>query len=334
MADINKLIDQFAAEEEQIGDREFLAPCVGGGKVRTSIGKIVYTFETRPADFEGWGIFLPLDRQIAEVFDEPNLPQIAEYLKLLKPLRLRLLYALRGQTWLAYPVNESDMKQRFGTVKPIAVHLVDDGGQLECIIARVDGSICWFEESDRRADPQMDERLREALREETPPENLRFAGMTPEMQTAYSIAWQRTEAGQRQIQHRQQVQEARENRQRPRDRRQARQAERDRQTLGRLYVPEVEADGRTNYRGNRDRRQGGREETRLREALQQGGGRLQNYRDRGDYWQVEWQTADGHLHSSAIDKNDLTVVSSGVCLSGRDRDFDLQSLVGVMRYEG
>ena len=306
MADINKLINQFAAEEEQLGDREFLAPCVGGGKVRTSIGNIIYTFEARPVDFEGWGIFLPIDRQVAEVFDEPNLPQVAEYLKLLKPLRLRLLYALRGQTWLAYPINESDMKQRFGKVKPITVHLVSDGGQLEGIIARVDGGICWFEESDRRGDPQVEEHLREALRQEMPPEDLRFVGMTPEMQTAYSIAWQRTEAGQRQMQHRQQVREARPNR-RPRDRR------RDRQP--------------TRYTGNNDAH-------RLQEALQQGGGQLQNYRDRGDYWQVEWQTVDGEFHSSAIDKNDLTVVSSGVCLSGRDRDFDLQSLVGVMRYEG
>ena len=38
----------------------------------------------------------------------------------------------------------------------------------------------------------------------------------------------------------------------------------------------------------------------------------------------------GQRHTSAIGKGDLTVISSGICLSGRARDFDLQSLVGVM----
>ena len=36
------------------------------------------------------------------------------------------------------------------------------------------------------------------------------------------------------------------------------------------------------------------------------------------------------LYSSAIYKGDLTVISSGICLSRGDRNFDLQSLVGVI----
>jgi hypothetical protein len=75
------------------------------------------------------------------------------------------------------------------------------------------------------------------------------------------------------------------------------------------------------------------DEKRLRQALKLGGGELNQFQDRGDYWTVDWTTADGTRHTSAIAKDDLTVVSSGICLSGRDRDFDLQSLVGVMEHQ-
>lgn len=75
------------------------------------------------------------------------------------------------------------------------------------------------------------------------------------------------------------------------------------------------------------------DEKRLREALRMGGGELQTFRDRGeDYWTVEWTSTTGERHTSAISKSDLTVIGAGICLSGRDRDFDLHSLVGVIEH--
>jgi hypothetical protein len=250
-----------------------------------------------------------VDEKTAEVVDEPSLPQLAEYLKLLKAMRLRLAYIMQGQTWLAYPVNESDMQQRLGAAKPVPVHLVTEASAFEPIIARFDGSAWWFDEIDRRAEPQPAERLREQLRQDAMPENVRFLGMTPEMHTVYYLALQQTEAYQQRLEHQRQVRE-----------------QRERQRGQRL----VQREPRETPRGRRQRHNANMEEERLRDALHMGGGELRDFRDRGDFWQVEWTTRNGEHHTSAISKNDLTVISSGICLSGGDRNFDLQSLVGVI----
>lgn len=71
-------------------------------------------------------------------------------------------------------------------------------------------------------------------------------------------------------------------------------------------------------------------EDRLRRALEMGGGQLEGFVDRGDYWNTSWKTSDGAYHTSAIQKSDLTVLSAGICLDGEDQKFDLQSLVGVV----
>jgi hypothetical protein len=282
------------------------------------VANIIYTFTPQPQDFEGWGIFQPVDGKIAEVVEEPSLPQLAEYLKLLKPLRLRLAHLLQGQTWLAYPVNESDMQQRLGAAKPVPVHLVTEAAAFEPIIARFDGGAWWFDEIDRRAEPQPAELLREQLRQGTMAENVRFPGMTPEMLTVYDLALQQTEAYQLRLQHQREVREQQE---RQREQRQQRRAQRDEQRR------EQE---RQSQRGRRQRGSAQGDEGRLRDALHMGGGELREFRDRGEFWQVEWTTRNGDRHTSAISKGDLTVISSGICLSGYDRNFDLQSLVGVI----
>ncbi|MBD1924004.1 hypothetical protein H6F77_23465 [Microcoleus sp. FACHB-831] len=311
MADIRNLLNQIAAQESQLGNTQFFAPCVRGGSVRASVAGMVYTFTPKPQDFEGWGIFQPENSKTAELVEEANLPQVAEYLRLLKPVRLRLAYVLEGQTWLAYPVNESDMQQRIGIAKPFPVYLVTEGDPFEPAIARFDGRAWWFDELDRRADPIVAQQLREHLRQLTPLETLRFAGMTPEMRTVYDLALQQTAVYQARIQRQQQ------------------QQERKKQLRENQKLKQKERRDRAQYLKIQNS-----DEKRLRNALQMGGGELEEFRDRGDFWQIEWTTTRGERHTSAIDKKHLTVISSGICLSGRDRDFDLQSLVGVIEARG
>ena len=255
--------------------RSFLHPASKADGFRTRLGGLVYTFTPQPRKFVGWGIFQPLDSQAAQLVEAADLVQITEYLHHFQGVRLRLAAVLSGQTWLAYPSNEADMRHRFGTVKPVPVHLVTDAVAFEQIVARWNGQSCWFEQIDRQSDPIIPETLQAALKQLTPVADLRFKGLTPEMRSTYDLATQR---------------------------------------LAGFAQPQ-------------------QDERRLRRALQVGGGALNQFHDRGDYWTVDWTTATGVRHTSAIAKTDLTVVSSGICLSGRDREFDLQSLVGVIEQQ-
>ncbi|AFY45604.1 hypothetical protein [Nostoc sp. PCC 7107] len=275
MVNIRKLINQIAIAESELYTTQFLAPCVKGGRVRTRVAGMVYTFIPKPSKFEGWGIFQAVDVKAARVLEEADLPQIGEYLQHFPQIRLRLVHQLQRQTWLGYPINEADMRQRLQVVKPIAVHLVTDGVVFDQIIARWNGQSCWFEEIDRRTDPIIVEILQSAVKQRIPVEELQFKDLTPEIRTVYELVTK-------------------------------------------------QIDGFT---------QPQQDEKRLKKALQMGGGELNQFNDRGDYWTVDWTTADGVRHSSAIAKSDLTVISSGICLSGRDRDFDLQSLVAVMEQQ-
>ncbi|MGD1699389.1 hypothetical protein [Dapis sp. BLCC M229] len=275
MTDIRKLINQLAIQEAELKNIQFLAPCVKNGRVKTRVAGMIYTFESEPKTFAGWGIFQPINEKIAKFLEEPSLPQLEEYFQLLKPLRFFLACQLKGLTWLAYPTNESDAQQRFACAKPVPVHLVTEGAMFEQIIARFDGVYWWFEDIDRRADPLIAEELREAFKNITLPKEVKFKGMTPEIKTVYDLVARQKKEFMKKMQYQ-------------------------------------------------------KDEKRLREALAMGGGELQNFRDRSNYWQVEWVSGNGERHTSAINKNDLTVVSAGICLSGGDRDFDLQSLVGVV----
>lgn len=72
------------------------------------------------------------------------------------------------------------------------------------------------------------------------------------------------------------------------------------------------------------------DEERLAEALSHAGGKLTSYIRRDEVYVVRY-TVDGVEHVSTIQKDDLSVVTAGICLSGQDQHFDLASLVGVLR---
>jgi hypothetical protein len=73
-----------------------------------------------------------------------------------------------------------------------------------------------------------------------------------------------------------------------------------------------------------------RVEERIRGALGHAGAAFRGYQEQGDVYRVTYEV-DGLSHISVVDRRDLAVQAAGICLSGEDRRFDLQSLVGVLR---
>ncbi len=71
-------------------------------------------------------------------------------------------------------------------------------------------------------------------------------------------------------------------------------------------------------------------EIRLRDALARADAALRSYIEHEDAYTVSF-TSDGRTHRATVRKDDLTVISAGICLSGQDQRFDLQSLVGVLQ---
>lgn len=73
-----------------------------------------------------------------------------------------------------------------------------------------------------------------------------------------------------------------------------------------------------------------RTEEQIKAAIERAGAEYRSYIDRGESYTVEFNV-DGESHRSTVKKGTLEVQSAGICLSGYDRNFDLQSLVGVIR---
>jgi hypothetical protein len=100
-----------------------------------------------------------------------------------------------------------------------------------------------------------------------------------------------------------------------------------------LHKPTLTAEERAAYvwaYGASEAARRDRQEERIREALAHAGAEMTSYVEREDSYTVTY-TVDGRPHRSTVRRDDLTVLAAGICLSGGDRQFDLASLVGVLR---
>jgi hypothetical protein len=308
--DPRALIARLSQESQQLLHREIIAPLLPGGRIRTRVQGLLYEFKV-PERFAGWGRFRPLNEREAEVLGEARPWERGGYLELFPALRVVLLWpdgaARTPSTWLALPYNESDVRQRFNwPMEPLPVFLCEPTGgaeRFERVIARVDGRTLWFDGPDVLADPAHAEWLRTASSQETGSRLLSGLAGSERLALLY---WQ------------------------------LRQLE--------LNLPPARAHSEESIPRHRQEQQQwlGRQarqaalEQSLRHALAKADATLHSFSvseapdGAGQQLIIEW-SEHGHArrYRSLIDAH-LTVVSSGICLSGGDREFDLTSLVSVL----
>jgi hypothetical protein len=70
---------------------------------------------------------------------------------------------------------------------------------------------------------------------------------------------------------------------------------------------------------------------RITRALQHAGADLERFWYQGGDQATVRFTLDGQARSVQVRTGDLGIVSAGICLNGDDENFDLTSLVGVLR---
>lgn len=71
-------------------------------------------------------------------------------------------------------------------------------------------------------------------------------------------------------------------------------------------------------------------EYQVKNAVERAGGKFAAYKEIGNRYSVEY-FIDGQRHTSLVNKDTLRVESAGICLNGTDSNFDLQSLISVVR---
>jgi len=325
--DVHKLVSRLNTESKTLLEREIIAPLLPGGRIRTRLGGMIYEFKLR-VEFAGWGHFRPINEREAELLGEALPWERGAYLEQFPALRMILLWPDpdpgRPGTWWATPFNESDAHQRFAfSADPLPVFLCDSTGgaeRFERVLARVDGNVLWFDGPDALADPAHAEWLRDAAAQPETVERFlpglagseRLALLYWQIrQTELALAAQRRQSAEAEHRRRTEVERRRRAEARHQNREQQREWLRHEALRGHL-------------------------EENLRHALAKAGATLLSYSEipnaGGSPGQlvVEWsESGQRRRYRSTIDPR-MTVVSSGICLSGRDRDFDLTSLVSVM----
>jgi len=193
-----ELIAELEAQAARLQEHLILAPITEAKQhqVTTLIEGVPYHLQLPKAE-AGWRRLRPLSDHEAEVLPEPPLPyEIIGYLQQLPAIRVVAVYRLGKKSWLVYPWNAGDARQRGWpsatperyVPQPQPLHLITAPAirPFDVLVARMLDNLLLYDEYDRRTlwAPLAGE-LRSCLeKQEWGPQ---LAGLTPELQAVLSL---------------------------------------------------------------------------------------------------------------------------------------------------
>lgn len=290
---IAAILNRLEAQENRFRGTRVLAPLLSNRAVNAKIAGVAcrLQIESENEIARGWGVLEVLSSDRAKWLRAATRLERERYLSLLPRVRFIALEREKS-VWAAFPASAGDARFRLNGA--VLLREVEDNVQpFDTLLTRFDGAHFWFEANDSRRSPAIAAYLRESLMDEIAPENLHKKGLSSEERAAYALALYGPPA----------------------------QAEIE--FPAPLEVADEEAQVPINWRHNAVA-------ARLARSVGHSGAQLVSYIERDGVYSVTYRFGD-RTHTSTVRAGDLKVETSGICLSGRDGDFDLTSLVGVMQ---
>jgi len=287
-----ELIAELEAQAARLKEHRVLAPLPEGQKRYVTTLIEGTPYRLKIPKVEpGWWLLRPVSDHEAQVIGEPPPYEVARYLEQLPAIRVIAVYRLGKESWLVYPWNAGDAFQRGWP--PLQGGRVPQPRPLQLVTAP---ALRPFDVVVARALDGLllfDEYDRRTLWAPLA-DKLRSCLEEQEWSPGPRIEGLTPELRAVLSLHRHRFLEEEKRR-----------------------ILQEEAQRRRTLRG------------RLESALEYSGARLRSWTERGEGYEVIWEH-EGEEYRTMI-RPDLFVESAGICLSGRDLDYNLAAIVHIMR---
>ncbi len=174
-----EILEKFLDQEKKAAGLHVTAPVLPGGKVRITVGDLVWesTFETQ---FSGWGVFELLPSRKAHFVREAEEWEKEEYAKGFKTYDFLLIHKDPKGVWWGYHFHEN-------LTAPI--YLAQGVSLFDSVTAIEDKGIFYHLSVDQGGDWKKRKILREKLENLTSPEDLWISSLTLKEKEVYRLAY-------------------------------------------------------------------------------------------------------------------------------------------------